>query len=168
MPYDAHSVLWPEQGEAFFREQVFVPQQQVGPHCVATTLAMLTVQTPDIFMGNINTQNPATWSDALAPWQMQLAYCPTDVRKVKFYIDELLHIDDLFTISYYTTLDAARILADPNERGWVTGSHVVLLHRAYILDPANGTRMLARAHHGLEFHTKRIFRVVPSGYQRRL
>lgn len=168
MPYDSHSALWPTQGEIFFRDREFVPQRQVGPHCVATTLAMLTGATPDEFMGKMNTQNPATWSDALAPWQMQLAYCPTDVRKVKFYIDDLLHRDDVFTISYYMTLDAARILADPNERGWVTGSHVVMLHREYILDPASGQRVLARDHHGMEYHTKRIFRVVPLGYQRKL
>jgi hypothetical protein len=166
MPYDAHSGLWPQVGESFFRDRIFIPQRQVGPHCVATTLAMMTGQTPNEFMGKMNTQNPATWSDALAPWQMQLAYCPTDVRKVKFYIDELIHLDDLFTISYYTTTDAGRILADPNERGWVTGSHVVLFHREYILDPASGQRVLAREHHGMECYTKRIFRVVPRGYPR--
>ncbi|MFM2032553.1 MAG: hypothetical protein RLZZ297_1318 [Chloroflexota bacterium] len=168
MAHDAHTALWPESGEAFFREREIHVQRQTGPHCVATSLAMITGASPADFIGRMNTQNPATWSDALAAWQLQLAYCPTDVRRVRHYLPELLTLDDLFTLSYYTTRDAARILAEPNERGWVTGSHVVVLHRDTIYDPASGSAVPARAHPGIEYHTKRIFRVVPLGYPRKL
>jgi len=99
---------------------------------------------------------------------MKLAYCPTDVRRVAFYLPELVKLDDLFTISYYLTRDSGNILADPNEQGWVCSSHVVVLHRSHIFDPASGTITDAFAHHLNSCHTKRIFRVVPVNYPRGL
>jgi hypothetical protein len=97
MPYDFHTTLWPNTGEAFFRTATFTVQRQVGPHCVFTVLAILTEQTPEQFQGRINTQNPVSWSEALAEYGMKLAYCPTDVRKLKHYLPELIALDDLFT-----------------------------------------------------------------------
>jgi len=76
---------------------------------------------------------------ALAKHGMKLAYCPTDVRKLKHYLPELIALDDGFTLSYYTTRDPPKILAEPNADGWVTGSRIVLLHRDQILDTATGT-----------------------------
>ena len=99
---------------------------------------------------------------------MQFAYCPTDARKLRFYIPELIELDDLFTLSYYTTSDQHTILGAPNNSGWVCGSHIVVMHRNRILDPATGTVTMASEHHCNEYHTKRIFRVVPAGYHRRL
>lgn len=59
---------------------------------------------------------------------MKLASCSTDVRKLKFYINELISIDDLFTLSYDTTLDLQIILGNPNNNGWITGSHILILY----------------------------------------
>lgn len=168
MPYDAHTTLWLNRQEAFFRSATFTVQRQVGPHCVSTVLAMLTGQTPERFQGRVNTQNPVSWSEALAEYGMKLAYCPTDVRTLKNYLPELIDLDDLFTLSYYTTRDPERILAEPNANGWVTGSHIVLLHRDHILDSASGTVEDARSHRCNDYHTKRIFRVVPVNHPRGL
>ena len=94
---------------------------------------------------------------------MRLAYCPSDVRKLEFYREELIDLDDLFTLSYYTPDDPAQIFRDPDQEGWVCGSHVVLLHRHLILDPASGLALPFEEHPCVGKHTKRIFRVVPAG-----
>ena len=161
MPYDLNSTLWPNREDVFFRDHAFIPQRQTGPHCVSTTLAMLTGTSPETFQGTVNTQDPRSWSAALAPWDMQLAYCPTDARKLKFYLEDLLSVDDLFTLSYYTSHSAEEILADPDPSGWVCGSHIVVLHRDKTIDPASGKVTYAWDHACMGFHTKRIFRVTP-------
>lgn len=168
MPYDKNSHLWPNPDEVFFRDQQFQVQQQTGPHCVSTSLAILTGATPEDFQGIVNTQDPTSWSDKIKEWGMQFAYCPTDARKLSFYMPELLKCDDLFTLSYYTTLDRDTILGDPDSRGWVCGSHIVVMHRNNILDPASGQVTPANEHHCNHHHTKRIFRVVPVGHPRSL
>lgn len=168
MTYDLTSSLWPNSDERYFREVALKPLRQSGPRCVSTVLGMLTGQAPETFQGRINTQDPSSWSEALTAFGMKLAYCPTDARKIKFYVPELLALDDLFTLSYYTPPDAQSILADPDDRGWVCGSHIVVLHRDAVLDPASGLRHELAAFAGAERHTKRIFRVVPSGHRRGL
>jgi len=168
MPYNKSSSLWPNRDDRFFRERSVQPRQQTGPHCVSTVLAMLTGQPPETFQGHVNTQDPVSWSSALRPYGLRLAYCPTDVRRLRFYLPELLALDDLFTLSYYSPTDGATILQDPDANGWVCGSHIVVLHRSYVLDPANGERLDAWSHHCGDHHTKRIFRLVPADYERGL
>ncbi|MCX8044594.1 MAG: hypothetical protein N3B18_10800 [Desulfobacterota bacterium] len=168
MPYDATSPLWPRDDESFFRDRTFQVMKQRGPHCVSTVLGILTGQQPEYFQGRINTQDPVSWSEALRPHGMKLAYCPTDVRKIKYYMQELVALDDLFTLSYYKTLDPNAILGEPDDKGWVTGSHIVILHREKILDPQSGEETRAFDHECNEYHTKRIFRVVPEGHLRGL
>jgi hypothetical protein len=168
MPYNNTSSLWPNREEHFFRQREIHPLRQSGPHCVSTVLAMLTGRQPEAFQGRVNTQDPVSWSSALFPDGLRLAYCPTDVRRLRFYLPELLIFDDLFTLSYYSPADGAAILQDPNEDGWVCGSHIVILHRSQILDPATGIRMDARSHPCEQHHTKRIFRLVPAGHARGL
>ena len=138
--YDFTATLWENNDENFFRDRIFHPIQQYGPRCVATTLAMLTGKNPEDFQGKINTQNPCSWSQALNSDGMKFAYCPTDVRKLKFYMNELVALDDLFTISYYTST----------------------------CSPATGTKTPASEHHCNEYHTKRIFRIVPVNHLRGL
>lgn len=168
MPYDMNSQLWPNLHEVFFRDRELRVIRQTGPHCVSTSLAILTGATPEEFQGTVNTQDPTSWSDKIKEWGIQFAYCPTDARKLRFYLPELLERDDLFTLSYYTTLEADRLLGDPNERGWICGSHIVVMHRDKILDPASGMVVKANDHQCNDYHTKRIFRVVPAGYKRSL
>jgi len=169
MPYDSISRLWPNSEDVFFRDRDFPAMHQHGPHCVSTTLAILTGETPERFQDVLNTQDPVSWSKAIRKWGMQLAYCPTDVRKLRFYIPELLKYDDLFTLSYYTHRDGQEeLLRDPREDGWVCGSHIVVMHRDKILDPATGTITDATEDHCNDRHTKRIFRVVPAGHHRSL
>ena len=132
--------------------------------CVATTLATLTKTDPDIFVGQLNTQDPCSWSRALTKWNMKLAYCPTDMRRLTHYMDELMDLDDLFTLSYYTSSYVDDILSEPDERGWITGSHIVILHRNLIFDSMSGTAVNALEHICNKYYTKRIFRVVPSSY----
>ena len=129
---------------------------------------MLTGQEPEAIRPQINTQNPVTWSDYLQEHGMKLAFCPTDCRRLGHYLDDLLALDDLFTLSYYSPSNPEAICADPDEKGWVCGSHIVLLHRDQILDPASGTSTVAREHRGMKRFTKRIFRVVPSNHPRGL
>lgn len=160
MPYDHASNLWPTDGDCFFRDRDVSPIRQYGLHCVSTVLAMLTSQSPETFQGRMNTQDPVSWSAALSDYGMKLAYCPTDVRKLCFYLPELIRLDDLFTLSYYSPIDHS-ILDDPDENGWVCGSHIVILHRSRILDPASGRSCDAWGHDCGNHFTKRVFRVVP-------
>ena len=166
MPHDVNCQLWPDRNEKFFSDRELQVICQTGPHCVSTSLAILTGADPAQFQGVVNTQDPISWSDKIGEWGMQFAYCPTDARKLRFYISELIELDDLFTLSYYT--ETNDILGDPDSNGWVCGSHIVVLHRNRILDPASGTITNANEHHCNDFHTKRVFRVVPAGYQSRL
>jgi hypothetical protein len=168
MPFDANSQLWIDGNESFFRDKSITAIQQYGPHCVSTVLAILTGKQPESFQCRVNTQNPVSWSEALTEDGMKLAYCPTDARKLKHYMDELRRLDDLFTLSYYTSRDPEDILCDPDERGWVTGSHIVILHRQMIIDPDQGRAVPAHEHSCNEYHTKRVFRVVPSNHRRGL
>lgn len=168
MPFDAHCPLWPDNDEAYFRDRELHPRKQVGPTCVATTLGVLAGRAPTEFIDRMNTQDPTTWSAVLKPMGMQLAYCPTDVRRLKHYLSELLRLDDLFTLSYYTTSMPEELLGDPDEKGWVCGSHIVVMHRDRIYDSCTGTVSEARLHSSMEYHTKRIFRVVPAGHRRSL
>lgn len=168
MPFDLTSKLWPNKDDHFFRDRVLRPIRQNGPHCVAAVLAILASAEPELFQHAINTQDPFSWSDAIARWNMKLCYCPTDIRKLCFYMAELIEMDDLFTLSYYTTQDKDIILRDPDDRGWLCGSHIVVLYRDKILDPATGTVVNALEHKCNCYHTKRIFRVVPRDYVRGL
>ena len=135
---------------------------------MSTCLAMLTGKRPEDFQGNINTQDPVSWSAALQPYGMKLAYCPHDVRKLKFYIDELIALDDLFGLSFYTTLDHEEILGDADDTGYVTQSHFILLHRDKIYDSNSYQCVSARNHYCVNYHTKRIFRVLPATHARGL
>jgi hypothetical protein len=166
MPYDLHCDLWLNRDEAFFRDRSICPRKQSGPHCVSTVLAMLSGREPSEFQGRVNTQDPVSWSLALRECGLKLAYCPTDARKLRFYLPELLAIDDLFTLSVYCPREPSDVLRDPDERGWVCGSHVVILHRDIILDPVSGASSDADSHPCRNMHTKRIFRVVPTAHER--
>ena len=166
--HDSHSEIWTSDDGPFFPETSFTPRQQDGPHCVSTVLAMLTKAAPEVIRPQINTQDPVSWSAFLGNHGMKLAFCPTDCRRLEHYLEGLLALDDLFTLSYYSPTEPESICADPDERGWVCGSHIVLLHRDQILDPATGSRWAAREHDGMAHFTKRIFRVVPVAHPRGL
>jgi len=168
MPYNKSCSLWPNHDEHFFRERDIQPQRQAPKNCVSTVLAMLTGQPPEMFQDHVNTQDPVSWSSALRPYGLRLAYCPTDVRRLCFYLPELVALDDLFTLSYYSPTDGATILQDPDTNDWVCSSHIVVLHRSEILDPAKGEGLDARSHPCGDHHTKRIFRLVPAEHERGL
>lgn len=166
MPFDRSSSLWSDATGPFFRDIELYPRMQDGPRCVSTSLSIMTGVEPEYFQEKINTQDPSSWSDSLIEWNMKLAYCPTDARKLKYYLDELIEVDDMFTLSFYLDFTEVDILAPPDKDGWVVGSHVVVLHRDKVLDPMYGDVQDARTHELNDWHTKRIFRVVPADYPR--
>ena len=168
MPYDYNSRIWPDSRAHFFTNVSINPLRQNGPHCVSTCLGMLTGLAPEHFQTRINTQNPSSWSDALRPYGMQLAYCSTDVRKIKYYIPELVSYEDLFVLCYYTSSEEKEIMREPDPSGWLTGSHIVILQNYNIFDPARGIGENAYEHSCNIYHTKRIFRVVPTDHPRRI
>ena len=164
--------LWDNPDEHFYREQFIEPFTQSGLTCVATALGSLMGKWPAHFLGlqeegKLNTEDPVSWSDALRPFGMKLAYVPLDARKLRFFMAALVAINDLFLLSYYSGL-SLDILRDPDADGWVCESHVVILHRDQIIDPAIGERRPAFDHWCNLFHTKRIFRVVPANHRRGL
>lgn len=171
---DSSAPLWDESNEEknnFFRDINLEHITQIGPSCVATTLAMIARSTGadvsvDYFKKITNSQSPHTWSNALKEFGMQLAYCNNDVRRIDNYIEELVSYDDLFLVSFYS-IDPP---SDPDSNGKLCTAHIVTLSGNKIFDTAksifNGGVIDATNYPRLERQTKRIFRVVPLGYPR--
>lgn len=160
-----------ETQDQFFADINIQHDRQQGPSCVATTLAMIARTTgAEVTVDEIkeitNSQSPHTWSNALKPYGMQLAYCNTDLRRIKHYIDELVEHDDLFLLSFYSINPPS----DPDENGKLCTAHIVTLHKDTIYDTAKNSGsegiIAAQDYARLERQTKRIFRVVPLGYPR--
>jgi len=160
-----------EAEDQFFADINLNHDRQIGPSCVATTLAMIARTTgAEVTVEEIkevtNSQSPHTWSNALKPYGMQLAYCNNDLRRIENYIDELVEHDDLFLLSFYS-IDPP---SDPDENGKLCTAHIVTLHKDTIYDTAknssSGGIIAAQDYARLERQTKRIFRVVPLGYPR--
>ena len=164
------SSLWdPGYGGPFFRDRVLSHRRQSGTTCVSTSLAVITGGEPEAFQGGrVNTQDPVSWSDALAPYGMKLAYCPTDLRRLEHYRDELLALDDLFLLCYYSPEDPSAIAAEPDDEGWICSSHVVMLHRRIIHDTKYEAVSDADEYPCWSRFTKRVFRVVPLDHRRGL
>lgn len=154
----------------YFHHLKLKHSRQYGPTCVPTTLAMIAratgakVTTEDM-KSVINTQAPHTWSNALKPFGLQLAYCNSDQRRIQYFIDELVALDDLFLLSFYSRNPPS----DPNSEGKLCTAHIITLHRDTIFDTAKDRtfgEMKAVDYERLERETKRIFRVVPLGHPR--
>jgi hypothetical protein len=165
------AVVSNETQDQFFADINLNHDRQIGPSCVATTLAMIARTTgAEVTVEEIkevtNSQSPHTWSNALKPYGMQLAYCNNDLRRIENYIDELVEHDDLFLLSFYS-IDPP---SDPDENGKLCTAHIVTLHKDTIYDTAknssSGGIIAAQDYARLERQTKRIFRVVPLGYPR--
>lgn len=154
--------------ERYFPNIEIRPLIQDGPTCVANCLAMLTGEMPEKYSGKVNPHDPLSWSQAIMPYGMKLAYCPTDFRRVEFYAPELIEKNDLFLVCYYTTTDPEELLADPRPDGWHCGSHVVILKGDTIFDPSLGKAVPFKEHSSLYYPTKRIFRIVPINHERGL
>lgn len=163
--------LWSESevGEPegpFFQHLDLEHVKQIGPSCVATTLSMVANATgahttSEDFKAVTNSQAPHTWSQALKPYGLQLAYCNNDVRRLGYFIDELVAYDDLFFLCFYSEDPPS----DPNASGKLCTAHIVTLHRDTVYDTAKSAHFggVCHAHDysRLERQTKRIFRVVP-------
>jgi len=168
--FDHTSALWRHsRQENYFRDLRLTHRRQIGGTCVSTGLSLLTGQEPPTIRDQINTQDPVSWSDYLVGHGMKLAYCSTDLRRLKFFLPEMLAIDDLFAIGIYSPDDLEHIGRDPDQSGWICGSHFVLLHRDAIYDTASETGPIpATDYDRQECFVKRIFRVVPTGHPRGL
>jgi len=169
---DSNCRLWHNREEHFYRSRVIEPYMQAGLTCVSTALGSLSGMGPEHFLRlqkrrKLDTNDPVSWSEALKPFGMKLAYLPFDARKLRFYMDELMQLNDLFLLSYYSGI-SLEILRDPDNNGFVCESHVVILHRDRIIDPALGESRPAFEHWCNGCHTKRLFRVVPLNYPRGL
>jgi hypothetical protein len=97
---------------------------------------------------------------------MQLAYCNHDLRRIEHYIEELVELNDLFFLSFYSVNPPS----DPDGNGKLCTAHIVTMHNGTIYDTARhcsfGGVVLANEYDRLERQTKRIFRVVPLGHPR--
>ena len=159
----------------FYRHLTLSHQRQEPQRCVATCLAIITGRSvTDFPEPPLDKDDPVSWSENLKRYGMKLAYCPTDIRKLKHYADELLKCDDLFLVGYYTRKGGLEVMLEyPCTDGDQAPSHLVVLHRHEIINPgkeanhpeARGPLMARKC---LERHTKRIFRVVPQDHPRGL
>lgn len=167
--FDHASGLWSAASqERFFQDLILQHREQIGGTCVSTGLSLLTGEAPTFLREHINTQDPVSWSHYLSLHGMKLAYCPTDLRRLKYYMPEMLAIDDLFAIGIYSSENVLAIGRDPDASGWICGSHFILLHRDTVYDTALEDAVPASSYHRLDSYVKRIFRVLPSNHPRGL
>ena len=167
--FDAHSGLWsPPEAPPHFHHLRLTHRVQVGGSCVSTGLSLLTGEEPVALRAQLNTQDPVSWSRYLRRHGMKLAYCPTDLRRLRHYVDELLAHDDLFTLSTYSPGNPLDIGEEPDSSGWICGSHFVLLHRDTVYDTRFAHPVSLRDYCDLDRYVKRLFRVVPAGHARGL
>src|SRR5210317_58562 len=121
----------------FFESLQLEHVRQIGPSCVATTLSMVANATganttPEDFKAVTNSQAPHTWSEALKPYGMQLAYCNNDVRRLEYFVDELVDYNDLFFLCIYSQDPPS----DPQPSGKLCTAHIITLHGDTIYDTA--------------------------------
>ena len=160
--------------EKFFKKLELQVQKQKGPYCVAYALSIATGFEVKKFLDfeGFTNRDPVTWSDALKKIaNMKLAYCTTDLRKVKYYSVDLLECDDLFIIGYYSPRykykDETDVLLEPGKDGSELAlGHAVILYKDKIYDSRNAIVKKLKEHECMECHTKRIFRFVPAGYEK--
>ncbi len=160
--FDLNSQLWSPAHPTgpFFRDIQIEHRLQVGGSCVSTGLSLLTKEEPATVRGSVNTQDPVSWSAYLQRHGMQLAYCNTDFRRLKHYVAELLALDDLFCISTYSPSDPNEIGEEPDDSGWVCGSHFVVLSRGTVYDTRWSRPVPLAGYSGVDCYVKRVFRVV--------
>ena len=169
MPHDLHSPLWDSRDDTrYFPDLTLRHRRQQSTDCVANALSMLTGVEPGSIALDINTQSPISWSDYLMGCGMQLAYCNTDFRRLDHYVDELLDQDDLFLLCTYGSLDPMQIGREPDESGWITGSHVAVLHQDIVYDSMLSGPCPLIDYPRNNRYVKRLFRVVPAGFARSL
>lgn len=169
MEFDFASSLWPSQDATpYFQERQLQHRMQKGGSCVSTGLSLLTGEAPTAIRQQINTQDPVSWSCYLEGHGLKLAYCPTDFRRLRHYVDDLLALDDLFTFSTYSPELPREIGAEPDEEGWICSSHFVVLHRDTVYDTRFPEPIALVDYEDLQRYVKRIFRVVPSAQVRGL
>jgi hypothetical protein len=161
--------LWPAgASEKYFSSLLIEHRSQVGGTCVPTGLSLLTGDNPETVREQVNTQDPFSWSQYLSTHKMKLAYCPTDLRRLKYFIPEMLAIDDLFAIGIYSPENVLGIGREPDEKGWICGSHFILMHRDKIFDTARDKPITAAKYPRLGCYVKRIFRILPHWHSRGL
>lgn len=167
--FDAHTACWstPEE-HPYFHHLQLNHRVQVGGSCVSTGLSLLTGEMPAEIRNQLNTQDPVSWSHYLQRHGMKLAYCSTDLRRLRHYVDELLAHDDLFTLSTYSPGNPSSIGAEPDNEGWICGSHFVVLHRDTVYDTRFERPVALCEYCDLDRYVKRLFRVVPASHVRGL
>ena len=132
-----------EENGPFFEDLELQHILQSGPTCVPTTLAMIARSTgadvgPNYFKLRINSQSPHSWSEALEPFGFQLAYCNHDLRRLDYYIDELVEYDDLFFLCFYSENPPY----DPDSKNKLCMSHIVTLYKDKIIDTAKEVNLV--------------------------
>ena len=160
--------LWPDSSQRFFPSLQLNSSPVPGTFSIASIISSLTGADLETIMDQVEANDPLSWSLVLSEFGMKLAYCPTDVRRVIHYLDELVKLNDVFIVSFYTPERPPRILAEPDNLGWVCGMHSVLILRDMVYDPYLDVRQSIYAHHSRHFHTKSIFRVVSADCERGL
>ena len=167
--FDLRGKIWSGKSSVrHFQQRKIKHAQQKGGTCVSTGLSLLTGEAPEKINAQINTQDPVTWSNYLLKYGMKLAYCNTDFRRLRHYVRELLDLDDLFVVCTYTPTNPNMIGKEPDESGWVCGSHFTLMHRDVVHDTRFTDSVLIQDYRDLDRYVKRIFRVVPSDNPRGL
>ena len=167
--FDPSPAFWAQpEATPFFHDLCLTHRVQIGGSCVSTGLSLLTGEEPVEVRAQLNTQDPISWSRYLQRHGMKLAYCSTDLRRLQYYVDELLAHDDLFTLSTYSPSNPLDIAEEPDSSGWICSSHFVVLHRDTVYDTRFAHPIPLRDYCDRNRYVKRMFRVVPAAHSRGL
>jgi len=151
--------------EIFFHNKNFVPAQHDS--CSAAAAALATICCCNVWdMENrIVPSNPRTWLLALQDFGLNLEYWTTWLCEMRWFMSDLLMVDDLFLLCYYTTVSPDEVMAFESQGMTTECFHIVILHRCAIIDPVLGECESAFLHPCNGMLARWIFRVVPAERQ---
>jgi hypothetical protein len=91
--------LWPDTTERFFASLHLHSAPIPGTFSIASIIASLTGGDLEQIMDRVEANDPLSWSLVLQEYGMKLAYCPTDVRRMIHYLEELVALNDIFILT---------------------------------------------------------------------
>ena len=98
------------------------------------------------------------WSNYLSEFDIKMAPCLNDFRKLRFYSFELQK--RTFLIEIYTD-SLENISRDPDQDGWICTSRWIYIQDGKIIDPYSSYTEKINNTHLSGYHTKHIFQLIP-------
>ena len=134
MQLSKRASLWPSREDCFFKDSK-LNSKKLGEISVFKLLATLTDAKQEFFKERMNKYYPIDLFNAFMWLGFRVVPCLTYNPSLKFYIDELIKLNDLFVIIYFTNKSVGKGLI---RNGRVT---VLFRDRLYLADGSRSIQM---------------------------